>query len=219
MCLTICVECRPCVPPPPAPGCPEDRHQTQACSVARWPRCEGTQKLWVGSKRARSLLAARGRSLPCCASNAANSISRITSCHVVLSTTCRGSLGTADPVPVAGFVGWAAGLAKICVCGASEVHSWGFEPLMVVLPTGGVGRRTLSWDVKEDQKALVFAAVFVIVWCGAGIVTVNAALLGGKMLVSLLMCCGRVCVCVCVSAADARSIQCFSCPLSLLRPS
>jgi hypothetical protein len=40
---------------------------------------------------------------------------------------------------------------------------------------------TLSFGAKEDQTALVFAAVFVIVWCGAGVVTINAALLGGTM--------------------------------------
>ncbi len=41
-------------------------------------------------------------------------------------------------------------------------------------------RRTLSIGAPEDQSALVFAAVFVIVWCGAGVVTLNAALLGGQ---------------------------------------
>lgn len=40
---------------------------------------------------------------------------------------------------------------------------------------------TLSFTAKENQAALVFAAVFVIVWCGAGVVTINAALLGGKL--------------------------------------
>jgi hypothetical protein len=42
-------------------------------------------------------------------------------------------------------------------------------------------RRTLSLTAKEDQSATVFASVFVLVWCGAGIVTANAALLGGNM--------------------------------------
>jgi hypothetical protein len=40
---------------------------------------------------------------------------------------------------------------------------------------------SLSFAASTDQIALVFASVFVIVWCGAGIVTLNAALLGGNM--------------------------------------
>uniref|UniRef100_A0A7S4UT54 Protein YIPF n=1 Tax=Guillardia theta TaxID=55529 RepID=A0A7S4UT54_GUITH len=33
----------------------------------------------------------------------------------------------------------------------------------------------------EDESAPVFASVFVIVWCGAAVVTVNAVLLGGTV--------------------------------------
>jgi hypothetical protein len=40
---------------------------------------------------------------------------------------------------------------------------------------------SLSWSAPDDQTSLVFAAVFVIFWCGAGIVTLNGALLGGNM--------------------------------------
>merc|ERR1711934_258215 len=39
----------------------------------------------------------------------------------------------------------------------------------------------LSINAPDDQKALVFAAVFVIVWLGSAIVTVNALLLGGSL--------------------------------------
>lgn len=39
----------------------------------------------------------------------------------------------------------------------------------------------LSFNAPDDQKALVFAAVFVIVWLGSAIVTVNALLLGGNL--------------------------------------
>lgn len=39
----------------------------------------------------------------------------------------------------------------------------------------------LSFTAPADQKALVFAAVFVVVWCGAALVTLNAQLLGGTM--------------------------------------
>ena len=38
-------------------------------------------------------------------------------------------------------------------------------------------------NAPDDQKALVFAAVFVIVWLGSAIVTVNALLLGGNLYV------------------------------------
>ncbi len=39
----------------------------------------------------------------------------------------------------------------------------------------------LSIAAPEDQRALVFAAVFVVVWAGAALVTVNAQLLGGTI--------------------------------------
>ena len=41
--------------------------------------------------------------------------------------------------------------------------------------------RILSWNAPEEQKALVFAAVFVIVWLGSAVVTLNALLLGGNL--------------------------------------
>lgn len=52
---------------------------------------------------------------------------------------------------------------------------WG--PLMVCLTLSIV----LSFTAPADQGALVFAAVFVVVWCGAALVTLNAQLLGGTM--------------------------------------
>ncbi|CAM9702034.1 unnamed protein product [Hapterophycus canaliculatus] len=52
---------------------------------------------------------------------------------------------------------------------------WG--PLMVCLSLSIV----LSFTAPTDQGALVFAAVFVVVWCGAALVTLNAQLLGGTM--------------------------------------
>merc|ERR1719183_17464 len=39
----------------------------------------------------------------------------------------------------------------------------------------------LSMHAPADQTALVFAAVFVIVWLGSAVVTVNALLLGGSL--------------------------------------
>lgn len=46
-----------------------------------------------------------------------------------------------------------------------------------------VTRRLMSVSAPEGQASLVFAAVFVIVWCGAAVVTANAQLLGGNVYV------------------------------------
>jgi len=43
----------------------------------------------------------------------------------------------------------------------------------------------LSFTAPDDQKALVFAGVFVLVSAGAAVVTLNAQLLGGSMYVVL----------------------------------
>lgn len=85
--------------------------------------------------------------------------------------------------------------------GVKELANWDlWGPLFLCLLLAS----TLSWDVKEDQAALVFAAVFVIVWCGAGIVTVNAALLGGK--ISFLQ---SVCVLgYCIAPLNIASVLC-----------
>ena len=52
---------------------------------------------------------------------------------------------------------------------------WG--PLLVCLLLSS----TLSFTAPQSSASLVFAAVFVIVWCGAAMVTVNAQLLGGSI--------------------------------------
>ena len=51
---------------------------------------------------------------------------------------------------------------------------WGPLILCLMLAT------LLSWFAPYEQKSLVFASVFVIVWLGAAVVTVNALLLGGE---------------------------------------
>ena len=56
-----------------------------------------------------------------------------------------------------------------------EWDLWG--PLLVCLLLSMV----LSITAPENSASLVFAAVFVIVWCGAAIVTLNAQLLGGTI--------------------------------------
>lgn len=52
---------------------------------------------------------------------------------------------------------------------------WG--PLILCLMLASL----LSWFAPPAQKSLVFASVFVIVWLGAAVVTVNALLLGGNI--------------------------------------
>jgi len=52
---------------------------------------------------------------------------------------------------------------------------WG--PLILCLTLATL----LSWFAPPEQKSLVFASVFVIIWCGAAVVTVNALLLGGNI--------------------------------------
>jgi len=52
---------------------------------------------------------------------------------------------------------------------------WG--PLILCLTLATL----LSWFAPYEQKSLVFASVFVIISCGATVVTVNALLLGGNI--------------------------------------
>lgn len=52
---------------------------------------------------------------------------------------------------------------------------WG--PLLLCLVLASI----LASEARESQAPLVFATVFVIVWVGAGVVTVNALLLGGTI--------------------------------------
>ena len=61
----------------------------------------------------------------------------------------------------------------------SELRNWDlWGPLIFCLMLA----MSMSFGASDDEdSALVFTAVFVIVWCGAAIVTINAALLGGKI--------------------------------------
>mmetsp|Transcript_25569 Transcript_25569/g.43116 ORF Transcript_25569/g.43116 Transcript_25569/m.43116 type:complete len:197 (-) Transcript_25569:76-666(-) len=56
-----------------------------------------------------------------------------------------------------------------------EWDLWG--PLLVCLMLSV----TLSVTAPSSSSSVVFAAVFVIVWCGAALVTLNAQLLGGNL--------------------------------------
>eukprot|EP00483_Globobulimina_turgida_P001880 UN01882 len=61
----------------------------------------------------------------------------------------------------------------------SELRNWDlWGPLIFCLMLA----MSMSFGASDDEdSALVFTAVFVIVWVGAAIVTMNAALLGGKI--------------------------------------
>mmetsp|Transcript_51291 Transcript_51291/g.133946 ORF Transcript_51291/g.133946 Transcript_51291/m.133946 type:complete len:209 (-) Transcript_51291:77-703(-) len=70
----------------------------------------------------------------------------------------------------------------------SELRNWDlWGPLFIclflaiLLSTGASSAPVTKGKGAEDQSAGVFASVFVIVWCGAAVVTLNAVLLGGTV--------------------------------------
>ena len=76
--------------------------------------------------------------------------------------------------------------------GVRELRDWDlWGPLLLCLLLS----ITLSLTAGEDQSATVFASVFVLVWCGAGVVTVNAALLGGNISFFQSVCVLGYCIC------------------------
>jgi len=82
-----------------------------------------------------------------------------------------------------------------------ELRNWDlWGPLFLCLTLA----TTLSLTAREDQAALVFGSVFVIVWVGAGIVTINAALLGGTISFLQSVCVLGYCLC----PLDIASIIC-----------
>jgi len=59
--------------------------------------------------------------------------------------------------------------------GLKQWDLWG--PLILCLALGIL----LSWQEQKDQGGLAFALVFIIVWVGSGVVTLNALLLRGQI--------------------------------------
>jgi len=60
----------------------------------------------------------------------------------------------------------------------SELRNWDlWGPLLLCL----VLSIQLSLSAAKDQASITFASVFVIVWCGAFVVSLNAQLLGGRI--------------------------------------
>ena len=61
-----------------------------------------------------------------------------------------------------------------------ELRDWDlWGPLLLCLALSII----TSWRAPAGQQSLVFASVFVLVWVGAAVVTLNGQLLGGKMCV------------------------------------
>lgn len=71
----------------------------------------------------------------------------------------------------------------VCYADSTSLNAWLdflgdlWGPLLVCLMLS----TTLSLTAPGSSASLVFAAVFVIVWCGAAMVTINAQLLGGSI--------------------------------------
>jgi len=57
--------------------------------------------------------------------------------------------------------------------------------MMSVFILMGLMFSSLSWGADQGQSAIIFSAVFVIVWVGSAVVTINASLLGGHMYIIL----------------------------------
>jgi len=73
-----------------------------------------------------------------------------------------------------------------------ELRNWDlWGPLFLCL----ILAATLSWTAKEDQSVLVFTSIFVIVWVGSAVVTLNAALLGAKISFLQSVCVLGYCLC------------------------
>lgn len=89
-------------------------------------------------------------------------------------------------------VGLKLKVVMIPTSSGKELRNWDlWGPLFLCL----IMASTLSFTAQASQTALVFAAVFVIVWCGAAIVTLNAALLGGNISFLQSVCVLGYCMC------------------------
>ena len=101
--------------------------------------------------------------------------------HRVGVSACRGLVGPALPVP------------RPCPvrprCSHAEAYQRVGADALTCVRVHEPRRRTpavaalsiLSATAPESQSAIVFTGVFVIVWCGAGVITLNSKLLGGRV--------------------------------------
>lgn len=75
---------------------------------------------------------------------------------------------------------------------ASELRDWDlWGPLVLCLALSVL----LSWGVSTEQAGAVFALVFVSVWMGAAIVSINGQLLGGSVSFFQSLCVLGYCLC------------------------
>jgi len=75
---------------------------------------------------------------------------------------------------------------------ARELRDWDlWGPLLLCLTLAS----SMSWSEDAQGAAAAFGVVFVLVWCGAGIVTLNAALLGGTISFLHSVCVLGYCLC------------------------
>jgi hypothetical protein len=93
---------------------------------------------------------------------------------VVLLPTTAAAGELASPLPGGGGPSATSG-SQVTLKVLREWDLWG--PLLLCLALSII----LSLNAPTGQTSLVFASVFVTIWAGAAIVTVNAKLLGGKM--------------------------------------
>ena len=106
---------------------------------------------------------------------------------------CRGPVGSAHPLPAPRTV------SPHCRTHPLRLHTVGARdraaplhscipltllPAVVLCPcaaAAALSSLSFSHGTPSDQAAAVFAGVFVIVWLGSGVVTINAQLLGGNI--------------------------------------
>merc|ERR1712078_749077 len=89
-----------------------------------------------------------------------------------------------------------------------EMRNWDLWGLLVlclllaiILSRSAAGKIS-AYDVRgENQAAVVFASVFVIVWVGAAVISVNSRLLGGQVSIFQSICVLGYCICPLVIAA------------------
>ncbi|EGG21721.1 Yip1 domain-containing protein [Cavenderia fasciculata] len=93
-----------------------------------------------------------------------------------------------------------------------DIKTVGYKLYHVILPRGNAVAVLRDWDLwgplllclcmaimlstsaQDNQRAITFALVFVVVWCGAGFVTINAQLLGGSLSLFQSVCVLGYCV-------------------------
>jgi len=113
----------------------------------------------------------------------------------------------------------------------SELRNWDlWGPLILclvlaILLSTGAGHHEVKGKAADDQSTAVFASVFVIVWIGAAVVTVNAVLLGAPVSFFQSICVLGYCifpltiaafVCLCIGWSGCLSPMCTAIRLGVV---